>query len=60
MKRKHIVFVIVLLLLTQQAWAQSSFGNLTKYGWYRYRLVNDFMKIGEGCCVMRQLKTDNN
>src|SRR4051812_14645357 len=23
--------------------------NLDKYWWYRYRLVNDFMKIGPGC-----------
>lgn len=27
----------------------SMYRNLEKYWWYRYRLVNDFMKIGMAC-----------
>lgn len=29
--------------------ANAMYRNLEKYWWYRYRLVNDFMKIGTGC-----------
>ncbi len=32
-----------------QVKCQSSAENLQKYWWYRYKLVNDFMKIGDEC-----------
>ncbi|MEO6832011.1 MAG: T9SS type A sorting domain-containing protein [Chitinophagaceae bacterium] len=49
-------FLIIALLFSSTCYAQkkvwyepSSYRNLEKYWWYRYRLVNDFMKIGTGC-----------
>ncbi len=48
-------FVLVLsmqMVTTAQTtvnYAPSKYRNLEKYWWYRYRLVNDFMKVGTGC-----------
>lgn len=49
--RKFSVFVFSLLLGCMQIKAQSqtAFQNTQKYWWYRYVLVNDFMKIGNKC-----------
>lgn len=37
------------ILLEYSAYSQSWYRNLEKYWWYRYRLVNDFMKVGPSC-----------
>jgi len=47
---KKALYIYLLLLFGQGVVnAQSSQTNLTKYWWYRYQLVNDFMKIGDQC-----------
>lgn len=45
---KKLISLIGLVLICQCALAQSFSQNLQKYWWYRYRLVNDFMKVGLG------------
>ena len=45
---KYTVALLV-CLMTLKASAQGWYRNLEKYWWYRYRLVNDFMKVGPEC-----------
>ena len=44
---KKILFIIVLNLSGCVIFAQTPYHNMEKYWWYRYRLVNDFMYIGD-------------
>ncbi|MBS1644911.1 MAG: hypothetical protein JST36_07735 [Bacteroidetes bacterium] len=53
---KQVNLLLVGLLISAGLYAQrvtyytpSMYRNLEKYWWYRYRLVNDFMKIGTAC-----------
>ncbi|MBS1616323.1 MAG: hypothetical protein JST06_09435 [Bacteroidetes bacterium] len=58
---KYLQLILILIVGTATAqtpasytpWyaqnGQSMYRNLEKYWWYRYRLVNDFMKTGTGC-----------
>lgn len=49
---KKIITLIVFCISSVYAGAQfvpNYYTNLQKYWWYRYTLVNDYMKIGEGC-----------
>src|SRR4051794_24641874 len=45
---KKYIFLIILIFISAGTYAQVSdpYGNLEKYWYYRYRLVNDFTKIG--------------
>lgn len=45
MKNALSLFVVMLLIVVE-ANCQTYTLNLQKYWWYRYRLVNDFMKVG--------------
>jgi len=45
---KKVFFSFLLSILFLQVNAQSSFENIKKYWHYRYRLVNNFMVVGEG------------
>jgi hypothetical protein len=48
--RKYFLLVYIVLTGTVvSGQVSSSYRNLEKYWWYRYRLVNDFMVVGEGC-----------
>ncbi len=48
--KKYITLIIVLLQTTFVASAQQTpYQTTQKYWWYRYRLVNDFMKVGDNC-----------
>lgn len=40
---------ILLIFLSASSFAQTAQENLRKYWWYRYQLVNDYMKIGPNC-----------
>lgn len=44
-----MLFVLLLWYGDSRAQKATSFQNTGKYWWYRYRLVNDFMKIGDKC-----------
>ncbi len=53
---KKSLIILLLLLYSAGLYAQrvtyytpSMYRNLEKYWWFRYRLVNDFMKIGTEC-----------
>ncbi|HRO42993.1 MAG TPA: hypothetical protein PL009_09170 [Flavipsychrobacter sp.] len=43
---KSVVSILLLLFSNYCSFGQSYSQNLQKYWWYRYRLVNDFMKVG--------------
>ena len=47
--KKTIVLFCHLLFFCIPVFAQTPYRNMEKYWWYRYRLVNDFMKIGPNC-----------
>ncbi len=53
--KKYIILLLGILtaqnLSAQRvtSYTQTQYRNLEKYWWYRYRLVNDFMKIGTAC-----------
>jgi hypothetical protein len=51
--KKYFLLLMSFVLLNSPSIAQgvpnSAYINLEKYWFYRYRLVNDFMKIGENC-----------
>ena len=47
MKIKLLYIIIAFFGLFNDVYSQSYYHNLQKYWWYRYRLVNDFMKIRE-------------
>lgn len=40
---------LIFCILCLNAFGQGWYRNLEKYWWYRYRLVNDFMKVGPDC-----------
>lgn len=43
------ILSIFLILFSVSSFAQTAHQNLQKYWWYRYQLVNDYMKIGLNC-----------
>lgn len=45
----RLVITLALCILCLNANSQDWYRNLEKYWWYRYRLVNDFMKVGPNC-----------
>ena len=52
MKKSIILFCTLLLFfipVAAQTAYHNAYLNMEKYWWYRYRLVNDFMKIGPNC-----------
>ena len=46
---KFRLLTLICLLAAVAGYSQTPFRNTEKYWWYRYRLVNDFMKIGDQC-----------
>ncbi len=46
---KSKILITILTLVSWATTAQTPYRNVEKYWWYRYRLVNDFMKIGPEC-----------
>ena len=49
---KKIIILFLFFVISQNLKGQfvpNYYGNLQKYWWYRYTLVNDYMKIGEAC-----------
>ena len=46
MKNKLIITIFCFLFIGNNAFCQNWYRNYEKYWWYRYRLVNDFMKVG--------------
>ncbi len=46
---KSKILLITFYLISVVSFAQTPYRNIEKYWWYRYRLVNDFMKIGDQC-----------
>lgn len=47
--KSFIAILISALLLSGNGFAQNKWTNLQKYWWYRYQLVNDYLKIGDKC-----------
>ena len=45
----RLVITLTLCILCLNANSQDWYRNLEKYWWYRYWLVNDFMKVGPNC-----------
>lgn len=47
--KKIVIILFCFNILSMAAGAQNYYENLQKYWWYRYTLVNEFMKVGGAC-----------
>jgi hypothetical protein len=47
--KKYIILIVLCCAYILPTFAQSYTQNLQRYWWYRYRLANDFIKIGDKC-----------
>ncbi len=45
---RRILITATIMMIAINANCQTYTLNLQKYWWYRYRLINDFMKVGSG------------